>query len=107
MRLYGKHLPRPLLPARFDLSAISLVEGIRAGLAAAVPIGLGFWLNRPDYSLAALGALLTCICDPGGPMRRRVPLLLAFVVLGGMMLGGFGELRTAGVAVTVAAAAPA
>jgi uncharacterized membrane protein YccC len=107
MRLAGKHLPRPRLPARFNLSAISLVEGVRAGLAAAVPIGLGFWLNRPDYSLAALGALLTCICDPGGPMRRRLPLLLTFVALGGLMLGGFGVLRTAGLAATVAAAAPA
>jgi uncharacterized membrane protein YccC len=106
MRLAGKHLPRPRLPARFDLSAISLVEGVRAGLAAAVPVGLGFWLNRPEYSLAALGALLTCICDPGGPMRRRLPLLLAFVALGGLMLGGFGMLRAAGLAATVGAAAP-
>jgi len=111
MRLAGTlrlpFLPQPRLPARFNLSAISLVEGVRAGLAAAVPIGLGFWLNRPDYSLAALGALLTCICDPGGPMRRRLSLLLAFIALGGLMLGGFGMLRAAGLVATVAAAAPA
>ena len=87
------HLPgirRRRLSARFDLSAISVVEGVRAGLAAAVPIGIGFWLNRPDYSLAALGALLTCICDPVGPMGRRLRLLVAFVALGGLLLGGFG-----------------
>src|SRR5271168_2597460 len=112
MLLPGKmHLPgipqRRRLSARFDLSAISVVEGVRAGLAAAVPIGLGFWLNQPDYSLAALGALLTCICDPVGPMGRRLKLLLAFVAFGGVLLGGFGLLRAAGITATVAAAAPA
>jgi uncharacterized membrane protein YccC len=111
MLLPGKmHLPgipRRRLPARFDLSAISVVEGVRAGLAAAVPIGIGFWLNRPDYSLAALGALLTCICDPVGPMGRRLRLLVAFAALGGLLLAGFGVLRAAGIATTVVAAAPA
>jgi uncharacterized membrane protein YccC len=111
MRLPGSLRPAGLrrrrLPTRFNLSAISVVEGVRAGLAAAVPIGLGFWLNRPEFSLAALGALLTCICDPAGPMRRRLPLLLAFITLGGLALGGFGMLRAAGVAATVAVAAPA
>ena len=82
------------------------MEGIRAGLAAAVPVLGSVWLHQPVLSLAALGALLTCICDPAGPMRRRLPLLLAFVLIGGLFIGGFGLLRTLGLWVTIGAALP-
>ena len=95
------------LAVGFDLRAISVLEGVRAGLAAAVPVLASVWLKQPVLSLAALGALLTCICDPAGPMRRRLPLLLAFVVTGGMLLGGFELLRHAGIVPVVLAAAPA
>ena len=60
------------LPPSINPSAISIVEGIRAGLAAAVPMAASVWFHRPDLTLAALGALLTCIVDPAGPMRRRL-----------------------------------
>ena len=65
------------LPTGLDLRAISMIEGVRAGLAAALPVAASVWLEQPLLSLAALGALLTCICDPGGPWRRRLPVLLA------------------------------
>ena len=94
------------LPTGLDLRAISIVEGIRAGLAAAVPVLASVWLHQPVLTLAALGALLTCICDPAGPMRRRLPLLLAFVLMGGLFLGGFGLLRAAGFWPTIVVAAP-
>ncbi len=94
------------LATGLDLRAISIVEGIRAGLAAAVPVLASVWLHQPVLSLAALGALLTCICDPAGPMRRRLPLLLAFVLMGSIFLGGFGLLRALGLWVTIGAAAP-
>jgi uncharacterized membrane protein YccC len=95
------------LATGLDLRAISIVEGIRAGLAAAIPVLASVWLNQPVLTLAALGALLTCICDPAGPMRRRLPLLLAFVLGGGCLLGGFGVLRAQGLIMTIAFAAPA
>ncbi len=88
------------------MRAISVVEGIRAGLAAAAPVAASVWLHQPVLSLAALGALLTCICDPAGPMRRRLPVLILFIVAGGLMLGGFQRLRLAGVAPALALAAP-
>jgi hypothetical protein len=94
------------LATGFNLRAISVVEGVRAGLAAAIPVAASVWFAQPVLTLAALGALLTCICDPAGPMRRRLPLLLIFVILGGIFLGGFGLIRQAGLALTVAAAAP-
>jgi uncharacterized membrane protein YccC len=95
------------LPIGLDLRAVSIAEGVRAGLAAALPVAASVWLHQPLLSLAALGALLTCICDPGGPLSRRLPLLLVFVAGGGMLLGGFGLIRSAGITVTLLAAAPA
>jgi uncharacterized membrane protein YccC len=94
------------LATGLNLRAISVVEGVRAGLAAAVPVAASLWLHQPVLTVAALGALLTCIVDPAGPMRRRLPLLTAFVMAGGLFLGGFGLIRQAGIATTIAAAAP-
>jgi uncharacterized membrane protein YccC len=94
------------LATGLDFRAVSVVEGVRAGLAAAVPVIASEWFNQPILSLAALGALLTCICDPSGPMRRRLPVLIAFIVTGGLLLALFQWLRLAGIAPVVAAAAP-
>ena len=94
------------LPTGLDLRAISIAEGVRAGLAAALPVAASVWLAQPVLSLAALGALLTCIVDPGGPLRRRLPLLLAFVSGGTLLLSGFGLVRNAGILATAAVALP-
>jgi len=95
------------LATGLDLRAISIIEGLRAGLAAALPVAASVWLHQPLLSLAALGALLTCICDPGGNARRRLPVLVGFVAAGALLLGGFGWVRGWGIAPTVALAAPA
>jgi len=94
------------LPTGLDLRAISMIEGIRAGLAAALPVAASVWLNQPLLSLAALGALLTCICDPGGTLRRRLPVLLGFVAAGALLLGGFGWVRGFGILPTLLLAGP-
>ncbi len=94
------------LATGLNLRAISLVEGARAGLAAAIPVAASIWLARPELTLAALGALLTCIVDPAGPMRRRLPLLAGFILTGGALIGGFGLIRQFGIPATVAAATP-
>jgi hypothetical protein len=95
------------LPLGLDPRAISLAEGVRAGLATALPVAAAVWLKQPLFSLAALGALLTCICDPGGPLRRRAPILLAFVGIGAALLGGMGVVRAAGIPATLLLAFPA
>jgi uncharacterized membrane protein YccC len=84
------------LPIGLDLRAISFAEGLRAGLSSAALVALSDVLAEPALMQAALAALFTCMCDPGGPVRRRVPALLAFtatgsaaLVLGGV-LRGFG-----------------
>ena len=94
------------LPIGLDLRGVSIVEGIRAGLAAALPITASVWFGAPVLGLAALGALLTCLVDPGGPLRRRLPLLLAMTIGGAILFGGFAWLRNYGIAVTLAAAIP-
>ncbi len=84
-------LARP--PIVFDPRALSVLEGLRAALAVAVIVAVGTALRHPDLMLAALGALLTCLADPGGPLRQRVPPLIGFAVIGAALLGGFGLLR--------------
>ncbi|HUC17175.1 MAG TPA: FUSC family protein [Acetobacteraceae bacterium] len=84
-------LARP--PVVFDPRALSILEGLRAALAVAVIVAAGTALQRPNLMLAALGALLTCLADPGGPLRQRVRPLIGFAVIGAVLLGGFGLVR--------------
>lgn len=83
------------LPISINRHAISLSEGLRAACAVA-PILIALEALRwPTLGTAALGALLTCLCDQGGPIRRRLPVLLSFTVLGTLLtLCGF-QLRIA------------
>jgi uncharacterized membrane protein YccC len=89
------------LPIVVNVRAISLSEGIRAGLSVAVIIALNEYLAFAPLREAALAALLTCICDPGGPIRRRVPVLLSFALIGAAVTAGFGLLREFGPAVAL------
>ncbi len=84
------------LPMTMNLGAVSLAEGLRAGIAVALTVIAGSLFNLPLFGLAALGALLTCFADPGGPIARRVPAVLTFAVLSGIAYGGFGLLRGLG-----------
>ena len=84
------------LPIEINIRAISLAEGMRAGLSVAVIIALNEYLTFPPLREAALAALLTCICDPGGPIRRRVPVLLSFALIGATVTALFGLLRDFG-----------
>jgi hypothetical protein len=63
------------LPLTLNLRAVSIAEGVRAALSVAVIIALSDWLAQPLLLAAALGSLLTCMADVGGPIRRRVPVL--------------------------------
>lgn len=81
----------PLLAV--DLRAISLAEGVRAALSVAVIVALGEWVHVPGLMESALSALLTCLCDAGGPIRRRLPAILSFGVIAAAVTAGFGLLR--------------
>ena len=89
------------MPVSLDLRALSVAEGVRAALSVAVLVAANEWLQFPPLNEAALAALLTCLCDAGGPFRRRVPALLAFAALGGLLTAGFGLLRPLGLPVVV------
>jgi uncharacterized membrane protein YccC len=89
------------LPIAFDLRAISLAEGVRAALAIAIIVAADQWAHWPPLLEAALGALLTCLGDSGGPIRRRLPALLGFTLVGTAVTIGFGLLRGSGLAVVV------
>ncbi len=85
------------LPIGLNLRAISLAEGLRAGIAVAVTLIVGQIYNLPHLGLAALGALLTCFADPGGPIARRIPAVTAFALCGAITYGAFGLVRGEGV----------
>src|SRR3978361_1038282 len=89
------------LPIVVNARAISLAEGMRAGLSVAVIIALNEYLTFAPLREAALAALLTCICDPGGAIRRRVPVLLSFALIGATITAGYGLLREFGPAVAL------
>ena len=78
-----------------DLRQISVAEGMRAALSTAVIVALNEWLDWPPMMEAALSALMTCLCDPGGPIRRRIPAIVAFGVLGALLTVAYGALRGA------------
>ena len=87
-------LPRGILPLlAFDLRRASIAEGVRAALSTAAIVALNEWLQWPPMMQAALAALLTCLCDPGGPIRKRLPPILCFGVLGALLTVGCGLLR--------------
>jgi len=76
--------------------ALSVAEGVRAALSVSVIIAISEYFDLPSLRIAALGALWTCLCDPGGPVGRRVPALLSFTVAGALITGGFGVMRGLG-----------
>jgi uncharacterized membrane protein YccC len=89
------------LPIGLNLRAISLAEGLRAALSVAVIIAINEPLGWTSLREAALAALWTCLCDPGGPIRRRLPVLLSFTVLGALVTAGVGLLRGLGMPVAL------
>lgn len=77
---------------------------MRAALATAAVVALNEWLHWPPMMEAALAALLTCLADPGGSIRRRLPAILPFGVLGALVTVGFGLLRNLPLPVVVGVA---
>ena len=95
------------LPVRPDFSAVSLAEGVRAALAVAVLVALNEWAEIPALNEAALGALLSCLCDPGGPIHRRIPALLTFMLVGALATASESDVAcTAGLVLAVVMRSP-
>ncbi len=92
------------LPIALDPRAVSLAEGVRAGIAVAATLLVAQLLGLPHFGLAALGALLTCFSDPGGPIARRTPAVIAFAICSGIAYAAFGLIRAEGVWISAVAA---
>lgn len=84
------------LPIAHNPRAPSVAEGVRAGLSVSVILAASEYFRLPLLREAALAALWTCLCDPGGPVRRRVPALLSFTVIGALTTGVRGVIRSHG-----------
>ena len=85
------------LPLSLDFRAVSIAEGVRAALAVAVVVTVTEWLDIPALAAVGLGSLLTCLCDPGGPIRRRLPALFSFAIIGSFAFLLFSLLRAEGI----------
>jgi uncharacterized membrane protein YccC len=84
-----------------DLRALNLLEGVRAALSVAVLVAANEWLHWPPMMEAALAAWLTCLCDQGGPIRRRLPPVLMFTAAGAFLTAAVGLARGGGLPVAV------
>lgn len=85
----------------FDLGGISLIEGLRAAMSTAALMAASEWLHEPRLIMSALAALFACLSDIGGPIRRRVPALLTYSLVGAILMGTGGIARHAGIAVAL------
>ena len=87
-----------------DPRAVSLAEGVRAGIAVAAMLIVAQIFSLPDFGLAALGALLTCFADPGGTIAKRAPAVIAFAIFSSIAYAVFGLLRGEGIWISALAA---
>lgn len=94
-RAFVAAAPASLDPFRitFDFRRVNLDEGIRAGLSVALIVFANAWVEWPPMMVAALGAWLAGVCDNGGPIRRRVVVLLIFGVSGALITAAGGLCR--------------
>jgi uncharacterized membrane protein YccC len=89
------------LPITLNRQGLSVLEGLRAALSVAAIIALDQVVQWEPLREAALAAILTCLCDIGGPIRRRVPILAGFAVGGALLMGGLGLIRGFGIAMAL------
>lgn len=80
-----------------DLGAINVAEGVRAALSVAAIVAASAWAHWPALIPAALAALFACLCDVGGPIRRRVPALLSFTAIAALLAAAGGLARFHGI----------
>jgi uncharacterized membrane protein YccC len=85
------------LPIALNPRAVSLAEGARAGCAVAAMLMVAQFFSLPQFDIAALGALLTCLADPGGTITRRAPAVIAFAICSSIAFAAFGLLRCEGI----------
>ena len=91
------------LSASLNLRALSVAEGLRAALSVAVIIALNEYFHWPPLIWSALSAFNVCMCDPGGQVRRRMPVLLTITLLTVLIVGLGGPVRAGGIALALPA----
>ena len=94
LRVPGADLER--MPIGLDLAGVSVAEGLRAGVGTGVVLLANIWIGLPALTIVAFAANLACFCDTGGPVRSRIPALLAFTLAGGALWSLLGLLHGAG-----------
>src|SRR3954464_3222458 len=77
------------LPAAFalDLKGLSIVAGLRAATASAVPVVAAELLHQPGMTWMGIAAFWACLADNGGSMRTRLSAMSGVTVLGAIACG--------------------
>ena len=61
---------------------IEIVQGIRAAVGIATPLGASLYFGIPDFAFSAVAVFWTCLCDPTGPDKLRLETMSRFALLG-------------------------
>jgi uncharacterized membrane protein YccC len=76
-----------LLPVGVDFRNVNLAEGLRAACAIGLIVAISELSGWTPLLWCPVAAFWTCMVDPGGSMRVRLPVMLTFVVAGALATG--------------------
>jgi uncharacterized membrane protein YccC len=68
--------------AALNLRSISIIAGLRAATACAVPVVVAELLDRPVITWMSVAAFWACLADNGGPFRTRLSAMGGVTLLG-------------------------
>ena len=70
-----------------DLTGISVIAGLRAATASAVPVVAAELLHQPGMTWMGIAAFWACLADNGGSMRTRLSAMGGVTLLGAIACG--------------------
>jgi uncharacterized membrane protein YccC len=70
-----------------DLTGISVIAGLRAATASAVPVVAAELLHQPGITWMGIAAFWACLADNGGSMRTRLSAMSGVTLLGSAACG--------------------
>src|SRR5579859_5095417 len=70
--------------AALDLRGISIISGLRAATASAVPVVAAELAHQPGITWMGIAAFWVCLADNGGSLRTRLAAMSGVTLLGAL-----------------------